>query len=74
MANPDKVGHGREGYYFGENGEHSWLSISQAIGEALVSLGVSTDPEPTVFTDEELIKYFGSLVSICWSLLVKLCG
>ena len=74
VANPDKTGHGWEGFYFGENGEHSWLSISQAIGEALVSLGVSTDPEPTVFTDEELIKYFGSLVSICWSSLVKLCG
>ncbi|CAL1699088.1 unnamed protein product [Somion occarium] len=61
VTNPDKVGHGREGYYFGENGEHHWSQISRAIGEAFVQLGISTDPEPTPFTDEELIKYFGSL-------------
>ncbi|KAK7690469.1 hypothetical protein QCA50_005567 [Cerrena zonata] len=58
VANPDKVGHGREGYYFGENGEHTWYSISRAIGEAFVDLGISTDPEPTSLTDDELIKYF----------------
>ncbi|KAK7690529.1 hypothetical protein QCA50_005627 [Cerrena zonata] len=61
-ANPDKVGHGIEGYYYGENGEHTWYSISRAIGEALVGLGVSKDPEPTSFTDDELIKYYGSLM------------
>lgn len=61
-ANPDKVGHGEEGYYYGENGEHTWYSISRAIGESLVSLGISKDPEPTSFTDDELIKYYGSLV------------
>ncbi|KAK7692428.1 hypothetical protein QCA50_004053 [Cerrena zonata] len=60
IANPD-TGHGRAGYYFGENGEHSWYSISRAIGEAFVELGISTEPEPTTFTDDELIKYFGSL-------------
>ena len=67
VRDPETVGHGREGYYFGENGEHSWYSISRAIGEALVDLGISTDPEPTTFTDAELIKYLGSLVriSIC---------
>lgn len=59
---PDKVGHGEEGYYYGENGEHTWYSISRAIGEALVSFGISKDPEPTSFTDDELIKYYGSLV------------
>lgn len=63
-ANPDKVGHGIEGYYYGENGEHTWYSISRAIGEALVDLGVSKDPEPTSFTDDELIKYYGSLVCL----------
>ncbi|KAK7690466.1 hypothetical protein QCA50_005564 [Cerrena zonata] len=57
----NSVGHGREGYYISENGEHSWYSVSRVIGEYLVELGVSTDPEPTKFTDDELIKYFGSL-------------
>ncbi|TFK91170.1 NAD-P-binding protein [Polyporus arcularius HHB13444] len=60
VANPEKVGHGWEGIYFGENGEHSWYQISKAIGEAMVALGISTDPEPTSFTTEEMVKYFGS--------------
>ena len=59
VANPAKVGHGREGYYFGENGEHTWYQISQAIGEALVKLGIADDATPTTFTVEELVKYFG---------------
>ncbi|GBE86901.1 NAD-P-binding protein [Sparassis crispa] len=60
VASPEKVGHGREGYYFGEAGEHKWADISRAIGSALVELGVSTSAEPTTFTTEELIKYWGS--------------
>ncbi|TFK91161.1 NAD-P-binding protein [Polyporus arcularius HHB13444] len=60
VANPEKVGHGWEGIFFGENGEHSWYQISKAIGEAMVALGISTDPEPTSFTTEEMVKYFGS--------------
>lgn len=63
VANPEKVGHGRDGFYFGENGEHSWYDISKAIGQALVKLGVSESDEPTPFTTEELVKYFGSEVS-----------
>ncbi|KAI0342694.1 NAD-P-binding protein [Trametopsis cervina] len=60
VTNPEKVGHGRDGFYFGENGEHSWYDISKAIGQALVKLGVSESDEPTPFTTEELVKYFGS--------------
>ncbi|KAI8980053.1 NAD-P-binding protein [Trametes punicea] len=60
VTNPDKIGHGWEGFYFGENGEHSWYQISRAIGEAFVELGICSDPEPTTFSTEELIKYFGS--------------
>ncbi len=62
VANPDKVGHGREGYYFGESGEHTWYDISKAISKALVELGLSKSEEPTAFTPEELVKYFGSEV------------
>ncbi|KAK7690488.1 hypothetical protein QCA50_005586 [Cerrena zonata] len=61
VADPDKLAHGREGFFFGENGEHTWYEISRAIGEVLVELGISKDPEPTTFSDEELVKYFGSL-------------
>ena len=59
---PDKVPHGREGYYFGENGEHDWKGLSRIVGQALVELGLITNPEPSTFTEDELIKYFGSLV------------
>ncbi|KAI0635600.1 NAD-P-binding protein [Trametes polyzona] len=59
-SDPDNTGHGWEGFYFGENGEHSWYQISRAIGEALVALGISEDAEPTPFTTEELVKYFRS--------------
>lgn len=52
-------GHGREGFYFGENGEHKLYDISKAISQALVELGKGGDPEPTSFSDEEIQKYFG---------------
>ncbi|GBE86891.1 NAD(P)-binding protein [Sparassis latifolia] len=60
VANPEKVGHGREGYYFGENGEHTWGDIARATGAAFVELSISASAEPTSFTTEELIKYWGS--------------
>ncbi|KAI0737098.1 NAD(P)-binding protein [Daedaleopsis nitida] len=62
ISNPDKTGHGWEGFYFGENGEHSWYDISKAIGEAFVELGISApgEAEPTPFTVDELVKYWGS--------------
>ncbi|KAL7278983.1 hypothetical protein ACG7TL_006815 [Trametes sanguinea] len=65
VSNPEKTGHGWEGFYFGENGEHTWYQISRAIGEALVELqvGITDNPEPTPFSREELIKYFGNEVS-----------
>lgn len=59
----DNVDHGERGYYFAENGEHSWLELSNAIGSAMVELGFSKSAEPTAFTTEELIKYFSSEVS-----------
>ena len=63
VANPDKVGHGREGYYFGENGEHSWYDISKEIGRTMVLQGLTDNDEPITFSNEELAKYFGSVVS-----------
>lgn len=61
LANPEKVGHGREGYFFVENGEHTWYDLSKAIGGPFVKAGLSKDSEPTTLTDEELIKYTGSV-------------
>lgn len=58
MRNPDKVGHGWQGFYFAENGEHRWIDISNAIGQAMFELKLTDNPEPTAFTDAEFIKYF----------------
>ncbi|KAI0701894.1 NAD(P)-binding protein [Cerioporus squamosus] len=60
VRDPSGVGHGWNGFYLVENGEHSWYQIGKAIGHTLVKLGLSNDPEPTSFTNEELVKYFGS--------------
>ncbi|PPQ67531.1 hypothetical protein CVT25_006072 [Psilocybe cyanescens] len=51
------TGHGREGIYFGENGEHRMYQVAKAIAEALVTLGRSDNPEPSSFTKEETDKY-----------------
>lgn len=58
----EKSDRGAQGYYYGENGEHSWYEISKAIGLAMVDLGLSKDDEPTTFSKEELVEYFGSEV------------
>ncbi|KAI0368793.1 NAD-P-binding protein [Pilatotrama ljubarskyi] len=61
LANPDNVPHGREGFYYAENGEHTWYDISKAIARALHEFGVVQSDEPTAFSVAELEKYFGSL-------------
>ena len=64
LENKGRVGHGWEGYYLSENGHVSFYAIGRAIGEALVDLGLADDAEPTPFTNEELVKYWGSLVCV----------
>lgn len=58
LSNP-ATGHGREGFYFGANGEHKLYDVSKAIAQALVDAGRGKDTEPTTFTPEEINKYFG---------------
>ncbi|EGN98930.1 hypothetical protein SERLA73DRAFT_181658 [Serpula lacrymans var. lacrymans S7.3] len=50
----NKAGHGREGLYFGENGEHLMFDVNKAVAEVLHELGKSRSPEPIVLTEEEL--------------------
>lgn len=69
VKNPATVGHGRDGYYFAENGEYSWYEVSKEIGKAMVELGLSKSEEPTTFTTEELIKYWG--FEVCLSPMWK---
>ncbi|KAI0058646.1 NAD-P-binding protein [Artomyces pyxidatus] len=51
--------HGREGFYFGENGEYRLYDVAKTYTQVLYDLGKSKTPEPTTFTEEETLKYFG---------------
>ena len=57
LQDPDQVPHGREGFYFAENGEHTFYEIAKAIGEGLLAIGISPDAEPSSFSKEEIDKY-----------------
>jgi len=64
VSNP-ATPHGREGYYFGENGEYTSYEASMAISEAMLAHGKARALEPTAFTEEEykkipLLVYFGT--------------
>ncbi|OJT15038.1 hypothetical protein TRAPUB_8481 [Trametes pubescens] len=56
-----KSGHGWEGLYFAENGEHNWHDVNRAIGDALVACGIAADPEPTPVSIEDHIRYYGDI-------------
>jgi len=53
VRNPS-TGHGREGYYFAENGEYSQYEVAKAISEAMFEFGKGAALEPTTFTADEL--------------------
>lgn len=63
-ADPERAGHGWEGYYFAENGHTSWYDIAHAIGKVLAELRVAPKPGPTTFTPVELVRYWGSDVRL----------
>ena len=52
-----KAGHGREGFYFGENGHYLFKDVSAKIGEALYDLGKSDTPEASAFTEEDYKQF-----------------
>ena len=49
-ADSENVPHGREGFYFGANGEHNLYEIGKRIAEVLVELDRGKTPVPTAFT------------------------
>lgn len=57
ISTPSTTGHGRNGYYFAENGECYMYDISKEIQTVMVDMGLSSGSEPTQFTDEECQKY-----------------
>ncbi|KAH9895219.1 NAD-P-binding protein [Cubamyces lactineus] len=52
------IGHGKEGYYFAENGEHKLYDVAKRIGVVLKDFGLANTEEPSTFSKEELDKYF----------------
>ena len=61
MIARDDIGHGVEGYYFGENGEHTLLSVGEEIGMVLLDMGLVDAATPTTFTPEEIGKLMGGV-------------
>jgi len=56
--------HGREGFYFSENGELNWYAMAKAIAVALHEIGKAPSSEPEPYRPEEiaaagLAKYMG---------------
>lgn len=62
LNTPEKVSHGREGFFFGENGELVTGEIVKAIAKALFSLGRISSPELVQQSPEELGRLYGSEV------------
>ena len=56
-SDPESTLHGREGFFFGANGEHTLYDVGKKIAEVLVELGIRHSSEPTTFTDEEVKRY-----------------
>jgi len=56
--------HGREGFYFGENGEYFLHDAFKESAKVLYDLGKAKSPEPTMLTDEERKRFMRSGVGI----------
>ena len=59
IVRPEYAAHGRDGFYFAENGEHTMYQLGKVICEGMNVMGVCSDLEPSAFTDDELARYFG---------------
>ena len=57
------LAHGREGYYFADNGEYRLYDVAKAYSQALYDLGKGKSPEPTTYSADEVQKYFGVITS-----------
>lgn len=58
LSDPN-LAHGREGYYFTENGEYKLYDVAKAYSQALYDLGKGKSPDPTTYSADEVQKYFG---------------
>ncbi|KAG6857218.1 hypothetical protein H0H87_007637 [Tephrocybe sp. NHM501043] len=52
------LGHGRQGFYFGENGEYVMWNIAKAVAQTLHDAGKIKSSMPSSFTEEEMQQRF----------------
>ena len=52
------LAHGRNGFYFGEDGEYVLYDLAKAVSEALYGKGKSKSATPTTLNEDEMAKYF----------------
>ncbi|KAH9856648.1 NAD-P-binding protein [Lenzites betulinus] len=60
LTNPEKVSHGREGYFFGSNDENTIGSALQVVADELYALGKISSPKLVQYSMEEIGKYYGN--------------
>ncbi|KAJ7727296.1 hypothetical protein DFH07DRAFT_231635 [Mycena maculata] len=60
---PPDFAHGRAGFYFGENGEHTLYAVGEAIAKVLSDMGKGS-PTPMTFSDREIRLYFPNGTSL----------
>ncbi|KAF7330526.1 Rab guanyl-nucleotide exchange factor [Mycena venus] len=60
---PPDFAHGRAGFYFAENGEHTLYQVGEAIAQVLSGMGKGI-PSPTTFTEKEVRLYFPNGTSL----------
>ncbi|KAJ7104227.1 hypothetical protein B0H15DRAFT_809082 [Mycena belliarum] len=60
---PSNFTHGRAGFYFAENGEHTLYSVGEAIAKLLSNMGKGS-PAPTTFSASEIRQYFPAGTSL----------
>ena len=57
LEDPEKVSHGREGYFFADNGELSMREVLQSIADALFALGRVSTRELVPYAPGEAGQY-----------------
>ncbi|EAU83195.2 hypothetical protein CC1G_07877 [Coprinopsis cinerea okayama7 len=61
-TSPDKIGHGRDGFYIAETCDYRPKEIMRTVGEVLAKLGLVEDAEPNSFTESEVEEHIGSFL------------
>ncbi|KAI0635601.1 NAD-P-binding protein [Trametes polyzona] len=74
LATPERVSHGREGYFFCENGEVPIKDVLGTIAETLSSLGLIASPELKESSVEEMSTYYGADLPLWFITRVLFCN